>query len=520
VNINSLEVLRNDGEVDCAGRNGEPFQRAFLMEKLPLLHGSVEQSPARLGRPRVTAEARAALDVGLRVGDLLLVPSAAVLTHIATFGWLPPTHPQRVVFGAVLLCTLVCFGFAPVYREWRNRGLLADLWTLFLAWTGVFALFSMYSVLIDMADTVPASWLVGWYSSGLLAMSATRSAIRFRLHRLRERGLDRQRVLLVGLRAPALKVHRLLRSRPEIGKEVIGYFAGPDDIALRREGADAPKRLGDLDGLEAYLEAHRGQIEQIWVSLPLGGRAQLKDVLRLLERYPVQVRLVPDITGLGALNPGVHQVGTVPMVGVRQGVVEPRFLIIKRIEDLLVASIAVVLLSPLLVALALGVKLSSPGPILFRQRRHGLDGKEFWMLKFRSMRVHAEAPGKITQATRNDPRVTRFGAFLRRSSLDELPQFFNVLGGSMSVVGPRPHAIQHNNHYERLIERYMHRHYVKPGITGWAQVHGLRGETPQLRQMKKRVQYDIDYIRRWSPMLDVRIIGLTVLKVLGQRSAY
>ena len=485
-----------------------------------MLHGSVEELTARRGRQRVTAEARAALDVWLRVGDLLLVPGAAALTHIVTYGWLVPTHPQRVVFGAVLLCTLVSFGVAPVYRDWRNRGLLADLWTLFLGWTGVFALFSMYAVLIDMADTVPASWLVGWYSLALVAMSATRIGIRFRLHWLRARGLDRQRVLLVGLRAPALKVHRLLRSRPEIGKEVIGYFAGPDDIALRREGADAPKHLGDLDGLEAYLDAHRGQIEQIWVSLPLGGRARLKDVLRLLERYPVQVRLVPDITGLGALNPGVHQVGNVPMIGVRQGVVEPRFIIIKRVEDFLVAGIAVILLSPLLGVLALGVKLSSPGPILFRQRRHGLDGKEFWMLKFRSMRVHAEAPDKVTQAIRNDPRVTRFGAFLRRSSLDELPQFFNVLGGSMSVVGPRPHAVQHNNQYERLIERYMHRHYVKPGITGWAQVHGLRGETPQLRQMKKRVRYDIDYIRRWSPLLDVRIIALTVLKVLGQRTAY
>lgn len=450
----------------------------------------------------------------------MLVPSAAVLTHIVTCGWLAPTHAQRVVFGAVLLCALVCFGVAPVYREWRNRGLLADLWALFLGWTAVFALFSMYSVLIDMADTVPASWLVSWYSSGLVAMSATRIGIRFRLHRLRERGLDRQRVLLVGLRAPALKVHRLLRSRPEIGKEVIGYFAGPDDIALRKEGADAPRRLGDLDGLEAYLDAHRGHIEQIWVSLPLGGRARLKSVLRLLERYPVQVRLVPDITGLGALNPGVHQVGSVPMIGVRQGVVEPRFLIIKRAEDFLVAGIAVVLLSPLLAVLALGVKLSSPGPILFRQRRHGLNGKEFWMLKFRSMHVHAETPDKITQATRNDPRVTRFGSFLRRSSLDELPQFFNVLGGSMSVVGPRPHAVQHNNQYERLIERYMHRHYVKPGITGWAQVHGLRGETPMLRQMKKRVQYDIDYIRRWSPLLDVRIIALTLIRVLAQRAAY
>jgi undecaprenyl-phosphate glucose phosphotransferase len=186
----------------------------------------------------------------------------------------------------------------------------------------------------------------------------------------------------------------------------------------------------------------------------------------------------------------------------------------------MVASIAVLALMPLFLVLAIGVKLSSPGPVLFRQRRHGQGGKEFWMLKFRSMKMHQESVGTIVQATRGDPRVTRFGAFLRRTSLDELPQFFNVLGGSMSVVGPRPHAVQHNNHYERLIERYMHRHYVKPGITGWAQVHGLRGETPELRSMKKRVQYDIDYIRRWSPGLDMAIIVMTVAKVLGQKSAY
>lgn len=208
------------------------------------------------------------------------------------------------------------------------------------------------------------------------------------------------------------------------------------------------------------------------------------------------------------------------MIGVRQGMVEPHLLMVKRVEDMVVAGVALVVLSPLLVLLALGVKLSSPGPVLFRQRRHGLDGKEFKMLKFRSMRVHEESSGTLTQATRGDARITPFGAFLRRTSLDELPQFLNVLGGSMSVVGPRPHAVQHNNQYERLIERYMHRHYVKPGITGWAQVNGLRGETPELRSMKKRVQYDIDYIRRWSPLFDLRIISLTVFKVLGQRMAY
>lgn len=485
-----------------------------------MLHGSVDPLPAPRGRRRVTAEARAALEVWLRVLDLLLVPGAALLGHVLCHGLIPASHSQRVVFGAVLLCCVVCFAVAPVYRNWRARSLLAELWTLFLAWTGAFALFSMYSVLMDVADAVPAPWLVSWYALGLAGMGVSRFCIRLRVHNLRSRGLDRQRVLLVGLRAPALKVHRLLHSRPEIGKEVIGYFAGPDDIATRRDGGGAPLRLGTLEDLEPYLDQHRGQIEQIWVSLPLGGRARLKQVLKLLERYPVQVRLVPDTTGLGALNPGVHQVGDVPMIGVRQGMVEPHLLMVKRVEDIVVAAVALVVLSPLLLLLALGVKLSSPGPVLFRQRRHGLDGKEFKMLKFRSMRVHQESNGTLTQAKRGDARITPFGAFLRRTSLDELPQFLNVLGGSMSVVGPRPHAVQHNNQYERLIERYMHRHYVKPGITGWAQVNGLRGETPELRSMKKRVQYDIDYIRRWSPLLDMRIIVLTAFKVLGQKTAY
>lgn len=484
-----------------------------------MLQGSVDGLPKKGSRPRTRVEARAALELGLRLADLIVVPGAAILTHVLRWGPEVPSQSQRVVFGAMLMSAIICFGIAPIYRNWRARSLLADLWVLLLAWTAAFALFSTYAVLVDMADAIPSFWLVGWYVSGLVGMAAVRIGLRIQLHRLRSRGLDRQRVLLVGLRAPALKLHRLLRGKPELGKEVVGYFSSAGDIATRR-GADTPDCLGSIDDLPVYMDRHRGEFDQIWVSLQMGSGAQIKDMLKKIERYPVPVRIIPDISGYGTLNPGVYQVGSVPMIGVRQGLPDQHFRLIKRIEDLLVAGLAVLMLVPVFVILAAGVKLSSPGPVLFRQRRHGLGGKEFWMLKFRSMRVHAETPDKITQASRNDPRVTWFGAFLRRSSLDELPQFFNVLGGSMSVVGPRPHAVQHNNQYEKLIERYMHRHYVKPGITGWAQVHGLRGETPQLRSMKKRVQYDIDYIRRWSPTLDVRIIALTAFKVLGQKSAY
>jgi len=485
-----------------------------------VLHGSVEGLASHPSRSRRRVEARAALELALRVGDLVVVPVSAILSHVLFYGSAAPDPSQRVVFGAVLLSAMVCFMIGPVYRGWRGRGLVVDLWILLLAWSCSFGLFSFYAVLVDMAGAVPARWLLTWYASGLIGMVGVRVLLRAQLHRLRARGLDRERVLLVGLRSSGLKLHRLLRGKPELGKEVVGYFSAKGDLATRR-GGDAPRCLGALADLPRYMDQHRGEFDQLWVSMTPGDAGDMKAMLKQIERFPVPVRLIPDTTGWGTLNPGVHQVGNVPMIGVRQGVADHNFRLVKRIEDILVAGLAVVMLAPVFAVLAVGVKLSSPGPVLFRQRRHGLGGKEFSMLKFRSMRVHAEGSSdKITQATRNDPRVTRFGAFLRRSSLDELPQFFNVLGGSMSVVGPRPHAVQHNNHYERLIDRYMHRHYVKPGITGWAQVHGLRGETPELRSMKKRVQYDIDYIRRWSLTLDVRIIAMTAFKVLGQKSAY
>ena len=193
--------------------------------------------------------------------------------------------------------------------------------------------------------------------------------------------------------------------------------------------------------------------------------------------------------------------------------------LVKRAEDLLLASLILALISPLMLAVALGVKLSSPGPVLFRQRRNGLDGREIMVWKFRSMRTQDNGP-VVKQATRGDPRITPFGAFIRRTSLDELPQFFNVLQGSMSIVGPRPHAVAHNDEYRELVQAYMVRHKVKPGITGWAQVNGHRGETDTLDKMRARVEYDLEYLRHWSLGLDLRIIARTVGLVLGDRHAY
>lgn len=191
----------------------------------------------------------------------------------------------------------------------------------------------------------------------------------------------------------------------------------------------------------------------------------------------------------------------------------------KRVEDIIIGSMIALLISPVLLAVAIGVKLSSPGPVLFKQDRYGLGGKKIKVWKFRSMKV-MENDAVVTQATKNDPRVTKFGAFIRRTSLDELPQFINVLQGSMSIVGPRPHAVAHNEQYRKLVDNYMIRHKIKPGITGWAQINGYRGETETVDKMDKRIRYDIQYMQNWSLWLDIKIIFLTVFKGFVSETAY
>lgn len=486
---------------------------------MALLQGSVRElatSDIRLRPPGSLV----AFGAWLRIADVAAVLAAVACAQWLRFGWGVPSPAQRMAIGTLLLYALLGFAVTPLYRQWRSRSFTHELAMLTVCWLAIFAAFSLHAILVQMGNVLSRAWLAYSFVIGYAGMVAVRFAVRTRLHMLRRQGWGQQRVVVLGLRPPVLKLHRYLQACPGLGVGISGYFASPNDTRFGVRD-DLPRCLGTLDTLEAYLHASRHEVDQVWISMPLSeGEGGLKAVLKTLERFPVPVKLLPDIRTFGMLNPSVEQIGRVPMINLRQGLSKSNYQVLKRIEDVIVASFAVIVLSPLLVALAIGVKLSSPGPVLFRQRRHGLGGKEFHMLKFRSMHVHKEAAGKVTQATRNDPRVTRFGAFLRRTSLDELPQFFNVLGGSMSVVGPRPHAVQHNNHYEHLIDRYMHRHYVKPGITGWAQVHGLRGEIHELRSMRKRVQYDIDYIRRWSLWLDLKIIVLTALRVLGQKTAY
>jgi putative colanic acid biosynthesis UDP-glucose lipid carrier transferase len=279
-----------------------------------------------------------------------------------------------------------------------------------------------------------------------------------------------------------------------------------------------PSHPRDFSYLSKFVdETH---IDEVWIASPLRAERRVRNILYALRDSAVSLRFVPDVFGAHVLNQRVNIVGGLPVIDLLPSPMVGINRVLKALEDRVLALVVLLTVSPLLVLLAIGVKLSSCGPIFFRQQRHGWDGKPFTLYKFRTMVVHAEADDRVTQARKEDPRVTRFGAFLRRTSLDELPQLINVLRGHMSLVGPRPHASAHHEYYKEIIESYRQRYRVKPGITGWAQVNGLRGETDVLEKMEKRLQYDLYYIENWSLSFDLKIIFLTLFRGFIHVNAY
>jgi putative colanic acid biosynthesis UDP-glucose lipid carrier transferase len=275
--------------------------------------------------------------------------------------------------------------------------------------------------------------------------------------------------------------------------------------------------LGSLDKVLPYVKAN--DIQVIFIALPLKFDDRITQLLDELRDTTASIYFVPEITNFSLIQARIDSIHNIPVVSLIESPINHLNAVWKCAFDFLGSFCILLIISPLLLLIAIIIKLSSPGPILFKQSRYGLDGREIKVYKFRSMNV-CENGSKIQQATKGDPRIYPFGSFLRRTSLDELPQFFNVLKGDMSIVGPRPHAVAHNEEYRKLIQGYMLRHKVKPGITGWAQVHGLRGETETLEKMEKRVEYDLDYLKNWSMLLDIQIIIRTFGVVLKTTNAH
>jgi putative colanic acid biosynthesis UDP-glucose lipid carrier transferase len=356
-----------------------------------------------------------------------------------------------------------------------------------------------------------------WFVLAPCMLSVVRYASRHLQGELYRRGVATRSVHIVGATKMGALIAQRIMDDPTSGLRVRGYFDDRDRERLH----DMPKPLGEpLGRLDDLLElARKGQVDLVYIALPLRAESRISEMVRKLADSTASVYVVADFLVFDLVHAQWSNVQGLPVVSVFES---PFYGVngwLKRVEDIVLGSLILLLISPAMLLVALGVKLSSPGPIFFRQRRYGLNGEEIRVLKFRTMTVCEDGPD-VKQATKGDQRVTRLGAFLRRTSLDELPQFLNVLSGEMSIVGPRPHAVAHNEMYRRMIHGYMLRHKVKPGITGWAQVNGWRGETDTLEKMEQRINHDLHYIQNWGLLFDLKIIVKTVFGSGTRQNAY
>jgi len=430
-------------------------------------------------------------------------------------------YPWNPHFSFFAILAVIVFYFSArqggLYRSWRMSSFKQESVTVLQAWLLTMLVVLVIAFLSKFSGSFFRRVVVFWFVSGFFSLIIFRYLARFALRSFRRKGFNVRSVVIAGAGDLGTNLARVILNNDWMGLRFDGFY---DDFKPKGSKAIAEFDItikGNLDELiEEIKERH---VDYVYLALPLRAEKRLKEVIQKLSDTTASVYIVPDIFTFGLLNARMVDMGGIPTISVYEN---PFYGIndwIKRGEDIIVGSLITLMILPLMVILAVGVKLSSPGPVIFKQRRYGFNGEEIFVWKFRTMSVCEDGPD-IPQAQKNDPRITKFGEFLRKTSLDELPQFINVLQGRMSIVGPRPHAVAHNEYYRNLIPGYMLRHKVKPGITGWAQVNGWRGETDTLEKMQKRVDFDLAYIRNWSFWMDIKIIFMTVFGGFGGKNAY
>jgi putative colanic acid biosysnthesis UDP-glucose lipid carrier transferase len=405
-----------------------------------------------------------------------------------------------------------------MYRNWRGISLEREIACGLTSWCATAVGLLLIGYATSYVHVLSPVTSAVWFFNTATLLAANRVVIRAIQHRLRTYGFNTRRYAIVGINELAFQLARNVHQAPELGLNLVGFY---DD----RQGDRLPEtpagfhcdHIGDLDSLVAA--ARRREVDLIYITFPMRAEDRIRRVLSRLADSTAGVYIVPDFFVFELLHSRWTNIGGLPAVSIFEHPFYGVDGMVKRLLDLVLAGSALVALAVPMAAIAALVKSTSPGPVLFRQRRYGLDGREIPVWKFRTMRV-CEDGEHVRQARRDDDRLTPVGGLLRRTSLDELPQLFNVLLGNMSLVGPRPHATAHNEQYRTMISGYMLRHKVKPGITGLAQVNGCRGETDTLEKMRRRVEYDHRYIQDWSVWLDIKILIKTVLVVLSQDNAY
>jgi putative colanic acid biosynthesis UDP-glucose lipid carrier transferase len=442
----------------------------------------------------------------IAVIDLILVVASGFVAYWLRFGQLLPRDNFLALIAATAVLVVLCLNVAGMYHSHRGAPLTQILSHYTIALIAPFSLVFAFLIFTKTAADYSRIWLLAFivciWTSGVLYRTGHFYLFRY----LRSRGRNLKNVIIVSL-DPASLPDNFIPDAHESGYQPVKIVA-----LYNSQGYFDPESLPDL--------VESCDAGEIWFCLPLSLGNVIKDATYALRRETVDIRFLPEFDDMQLLNHRASEVAGRFSLDLSYTPLDGSNAFLKRLEDIVVGAIISVVILPFCAVIALLVKLSSPGPVIYKQMRHGLGGKPIKVYKFRTMKLHTEDTVFPTQARKDDPRFTRIGAFLRRTSLDELPQFFNVLQGRMSIVGPRPHALAHNEYYMDLVQSYMWRHKVKPGITGWAQVNGLRGETDTVEKMQRRVEYDLNYINNWSLLLDLKIILLTIITGFTNPNAY
>jgi len=455
------------------------------------------------------------VDVASRLVDLMWISVALWIACLLCDESWQNSHSLAAASATVLF---YLFGEASgLYRPQRGEPVREEVMRLVTAWAAVVALLLFAGFATKTSATYSRKMMMMWTVIAPTLLWSWRLVVRVALQEARARGYNSRAAAIVGVSAVGERLAERIAGSPWMGIHLVGFY---DDRSIARLEASNLSQIdvrGDFDALVE--QARRREVDMVYIALPPRAEPRINQLIRRLSDTTASVYLAYDFGGYELVRARWSSVGDVPVMSVVENPFYGVDGFVKRVEDIMLALVILTVIAIPMLVIAIGVKLSSKGPVFFRQRRYGLNGEEIRVLKFRSMTV-CEDGDKVVQATRGDARVTPFGAFIRRTSLDELPQFLQVVTGTMSIVGPRPHAVSHNEQYRALIRGYMRRHKVKPGITGWAQVHGWRGETDTVEKMEKRVQYDLEYISRWNLGLDLKIILMTVWSGFRGRNAY
>jgi len=460
-------------------------------------------------------------DTKINAISRLIDSSIILLTFLALFDLFNASWEVLYIWS--LLFSILLFNFfaesQDAYRSWRGTALREEVSAVMFSWFTVVFILVMIDIFFIHSGSYLDTFVFLWFILTPIELISWHAIVRTSLAILRSKGLNTRNVAIVGETMLGRRLERAFAEMDWSGFRLIGYY---DDRSQKRVEAEpnlavSNKKVGGFDQL--IVDCKSGKVDTVYITLAMSAEHRIRRITELLANSTASVYLVPDLFTFNLLNSRWVDYQGITAVSVYETPFAGVDSLLKRVEDIVLSLLILMLIAIPMIFIAIGVKLSSKGPVFFKQSRYGVDGEKIRVWKFRTMTV-TEDGAEVKQAQKNDSRITPFGSFLRRTSLDELPQFLNSLSGSMSIVGPRPHAVAHNEQYREQIQGYMLRHKVKPGITGLAQINGFRGETDTLDKMQGRVHYDLKYIQSWSLLLDLEIIFLTIFKGFSGKNAY